>query len=162
MFIAMTGATPLDSLPMSKFVTTIRALSIVGLTALACGAATQRPNLILIMTDDQGCGDLGITGNPVLETPQIDAMARGGAAMTHFYVSPVCSPTRASLMTGRYHYRTRVVDTFKGRSMMEPSEDTVAEVLHGAGYATGIFGKWQLGDNYPMRPTAAFEAWNHQ
>jgi len=114
-------------------------------------AADSRPNIVLIMTDDQGYGDLGINGNPVLETPHIDALARGGATLKNFYVSPVCAPTRASLMTGRYNYRTRVVDTFKGRSMMDPDETTIAEVLRSAGYATGIFGKWHLGDNYPMR-----------
>lgn len=127
---------------------------LAGLAVLSVArAADSRPNIILIMTDDQGYGDLGITGNPVLETPHIDALARGGATMKNFYVSPVCSPTRAHLMTGRYAYRTRALDTFKGRSMMEPTEVTVAEVLRAAGYATGIFGKWHLGDHYPMRPT---------
>lgn len=116
-------------------------------------AAAVRPNIVLVMTDDQGYGDLGIHGNPVLETPHLDALARRSAVLKNFYVSPVCSPTRASLMTGRYNYRTRVIDTFKGRSMMDPAEMTVAEVLRGAGYATGIFGKWHLGDNYPMRAT---------
>ena len=128
---------------------------------LLCGAtlgafaasAAPRPNIILIMTDDQGYGDLAIHGNPLLETPHLDALARGSATMTNFHVSPVCSPTRASLMTGRYNYRTRVIDTFKGRSMMDPAEVTVAELLRDAGYATGIFGKWHLGDNYPMRAT---------
>lgn len=130
------------------------------LAALALGpvigvasAALDRPNIVLIMTDDQGYGDLGVTGNPVLETPHLDALARGGASLKNFYVSPVCSPTRASLMTGRYNYRTGVVDTFRGRSMMDPAEVTVAEALRTAGYATGIFGKWHLGDNYPMRAT---------
>lgn len=116
-------------------------------------AAVPRPNVILILTDDQGYGDLSLHGNPVLETPHLDALARGGATMRNFHVSPVCSPTRASLMTGRYNYRTRVIDTFKGRSMMDPDEVTVAELLRGAGYATGIFGKWHLGDNYPLRAT---------
>ena len=111
----------------------------------------SKPNIILIMTDDQGYGDLGITGNPVIETPNIDALARNSAWMNRFYVSPVCSPTRANLMTGRYNYRTRVIDTYVGRSMMEPEEVTIAEVLRDAGYATGIFGKWHLGDCYPMR-----------
>jgi len=120
--------------------------------ALATEAAT-RPNIILIMTDDQGYGDLGVTGNPVLDTPHIDRLAREAATMTAFYVSPVCSPTRAALFTGRYNYRTRVVDTFRGRSMMEPDEVTLAEALRDAGYTTGIFGKWHLGDNYPMRPS---------
>ena len=112
----------------------------------------ERPNIILVMTDDQGIGDLGATGNPVIETPHLDRFAEEGVQMTTFYVSPVCAPTRASLMTGRYNYRTRVVDTYIGRAMMEPEEVTLAEVLHDAGYATGLFGKWHLGDNYPMRP----------
>ena len=115
-------------------------------------ADTVRPNIVVIMPDDQGYGDHGVTGNSVIRTPNIDALAGESASMSDFYVCPVCSPTRASLMTGRYHYRTRVVDTFKGRSMMEPEEVTVAEVLQDAGYATGIFGKWHLGDNYPLRP----------
>ena len=112
----------------------------------------RRPNVIIVMTDDQGYGDYGFTGNPVIRTPNLDSMAARSAQMSQFYVSPVCSPTRASLMTGRYNYRTRVVDTWIGRSMMEPSEVTLAEVLRRAGYATGLFGKWHLGDNYPLRP----------
>ena len=112
----------------------------------------KRPNIILLLADDQGYGDLGFTGNPVIETPNIDAMARESAIMENFYVSPVCAPTRASLMTGRYNYRTGVTDTYIGRAMMHAGEVTIAEVLRKAGYATGIFGKWHLGDNYPMRP----------
>ena len=112
----------------------------------------DRPNVILIMTDDQGYGDLGVTGNPVIQTPHIDAMARRSGSMSNFYVSPVCSPTRACLMTGRYNYRTRCIDTYIGRSMMDTEEVTIAEILREAGYATGVFGKWHLGDNYPMRP----------
>ena len=112
----------------------------------------ERPNIILLLADDQGYGDLGFTGNPVIETPNIDAMARQSAIMENYYVSPVCAPTRASLMTGRYNYRTGVTDTYIGRAMMHTDEVTIAEVLRDAGYATGIFGKWHLGDNYPMRP----------
>lgn len=115
-------------------------------------AAQDQPNVILILTDDQGYGDLGVTGNPLIRTPHIDAMAKRSATMNNFYVEPVCSPTRASIMTGRYHYRTRVIDTWKGRSMMDPGEFTLAEALQQGGYSTGIFGKWHLGDNYPMRP----------
>jgi arylsulfatase/arylsulfatase A len=115
-------------------------------------AESDRPNIVLIITDDQGWGDLSYHGNPVIETPNLDDLAKRGAQLTRFYVSPVCSPTRACLMTGRYNYRTRVIDTFKGHSMMDPDEQTLAELLRAAGYATGIFGKWHLGDCYPMRP----------
>ncbi|MBN2000644.1 arylsulfatase [candidate division KSB1 bacterium] len=110
------------------------------------------PNVILIITDDQGYGDLGATGNPVIQTPNLDALAEQSTEMTQYYVHPVCAPTRACLMTGRYNYRTRAIDTFVGRAMMEPEEITLAELLKKNGYATGIFGKWHLGDNYPMRP----------
>ncbi|MHC4996517.1 MAG: sulfatase-like hydrolase/transferase, partial [Planctomycetota bacterium] len=90
---------------------------LVGLTLFSTGlVAQERPNVILILTDDQGYGDLGATGNPIIRTPHLDAMARRSATINSFYVEPVCSPTRASIMTGRYHYRTRVVDTWKGRS----------------------------------------------
>lgn len=105
-------------------------------------ATPAKSNTVVIITDDQGYGDVGLHGNPVLETPHLDALARAGAAWPHFYTSTVCSPTRASLMTGRYSYRTRVVDTFKGRSMMDPAETTLPEALRAAGYTTGIFGKW--------------------
>ncbi|MCR9248169.1 MAG: arylsulfatase [bacterium] len=111
----------------------------------------ERPNVIVIMTDDQGLGDLSCMGNSVLETPNIDRLAAESARLTQFYVSPVCTPTRAALMTGRYPQRTRAIDTYLGRAMMDPGEATIAELLRGAGYRTGIFGKWHLGDCYPMR-----------
>ena len=119
----------------------------------ALAAAVRRPpNVVILITDDQGYGDLSIHGNPHLSTPNIDSIARAGVQFTQFHVSPVCSPTRASVMTGRYNYRTGVVDTYIGRSLMRPSEVTLAESFRAAGYRTGIFGKWHLGDNYPMRP----------
>ena len=111
----------------------------------------EQPNVILILTDDQGFGDIGFNGNPKIHTPNIDRLAHEGVRFERFHVNPVCSPTRASLMTGRYYYRTGVVDTYLGRSMMFPDEVTVAQMLAAAGYRTGIFGKWHLGDNYPMR-----------
>ncbi len=128
------------------------ALSLWSVSVDVDAVRAARPNVILIMTDDQGYGDLGVTGNPVIRTPHLDAMASRSATLSRFYVSPVCAPTRASLMTGRYNYRTRAIDTYIGRAMMEPGEVTVAEILRDAGYATGIFGKWHLGDNYPFRP----------
>jgi arylsulfatase A-like enzyme len=111
----------------------------------------RRPNVLLILTDDQGYGDLGVHGNPRIRTPNLDRFARESVRLKSFCVSPVCSPTRASLLTGRYNYRTGVVDTYAGRSLMRADETTLAEVLASAGYRTGIFGKWHLGDNAPMR-----------
>lgn len=138
-----------------------RSLTIASLAAWCIGpwlfatdsqAADQPAHVILVMTDDQGYGDLGYHGNPIVKTPHLDAIAENSARLPTFVVSPVCTPTRASLMTGRYNYRTRAVDTFKGRAMMEPDERTIAEILAQQGFATGLFGKWHLGDNYPLRP----------
>lgn len=112
----------------------------------------SRPNVILIITDDQGYGDLGFHGNPDVKTPVIDKLASESIAFRNFYVSPVCAPTRASLMTGRYSIRTGVFDTYSGGAIMAAEETTVAEVFRNAGYTTGLFGKWHLGDNYPGRP----------
>jgi arylsulfatase len=110
------------------------------------------PNVIVIITDDQGYGDLGYFGNPRLVTPNLDMLASQSIRLNNFYVSPVCAPTRASLMTGRYHPRTGVYDTYNGGAIMAAEEVTLAEVLRQHGYQTGIFGKWHLGDNYPFRP----------
>jgi arylsulfatase A-like enzyme len=128
------------------------------LSCLACWlavgsvVAAERPNVILIMTDDQGYGDIGAHGNPIIKTPHLDQFAGESVEVDPFYVSPVCSPTRASLMTGRWSYRTGVTDTFGGRATMRSSETTLAEILREAGWRTGIFGKWHLGDCYPFRP----------
>lgn len=124
----------------------------IGRPAPAGEPPPRKPNVLLIVTDDQGFGDLGCHGNPRIHTPRLDALAGESVRLRSFHVSPVCSPTRASLMTGRYNYRTGVVDTFRGRSMMHPDEVTIAEILGTAGYRTGIFGKWHLGDNAPLRP----------
>ncbi|WP_075351950.1 arylsulfatase [Algoriphagus marinus] len=113
----------------------------------------KSPNVILIITDDQGYGDFGFTGNPHVNTPTLDALAAESIRFTNYYVSPVCAPTRSSLMTGRYSLRTGVRDTYNGGAMMASSEITIAELLKDKDYATGIFGKWHLGDNYPMRPS---------
>jgi arylsulfatase A-like enzyme len=115
-------------------------------------APDPRPNIVVIITDDQGYGDLGIHGNPKINTPHLDEFSKQSVRLKNFYVSPVCAPTRASLLTGRYNYRTGVVDTYLGRAMMHPNEVTLAEMLAAAGYRTGIFGKWHLGDNAPLRP----------
>ena len=111
----------------------------------------ERPNVIIVLTDDQCWGDLGAHGNPYLRTPNLDRLHGEGPRLERFYSCPVCAPTRASLMTGRYNYRTRAIDTYLGRAMMDPVEVTLAEILSRAGYRTGLFGKWHLGDTYPMR-----------
>ena len=130
-------------------------LSIFLLIVCSCNNISEdkRPNVIIIMTDDQGYGDLGINGNPNIKTPRIDNFARESIKFNNFFVSPVCAPTRSSLMTGRYSLRTGVRDTYNGGAIMSDSEITIAEMLKNANYSTGIFGKWHLGDNYPSRPT---------
>ena len=126
----------------------------LGLAAPTAGqASTERPNVVVVITDDQGYGDLGFTGNPVLRTPNIDAMAARSARLTNFYVSPVCAPTRACLMTGRYNYRTRV-----DRHLHRPRDDGAGRghdrraaartpATRPASSASGT-----SGDCYPMRP----------
>ena len=121
-------------------------------TATTSSRETARPNIILIMTDDQGYGDIAAHGNPTIQTPHTDALFRESVRLTDFHVDPTCSPTRAALLTGRYSMRTGVWHTIQGRSMLDPDETTLAEVLRDSGYATGMFGKWHLGDAYPCRP----------
>jgi len=113
-----------------------------------------RPNVILILTDDQGYGDLSLHGNDSLITPHLDYLGTHGVQFDRFYVSPVCAPTRASLLTGRYHLRTGVYWVTRGAENMDPDEKTVAEVFQENGYATGCFGKWHNGAHYPYTPNA--------
>ncbi len=123
----------------------------LGLLFIACNKE-EAPNVIIIMTDDQGYGDFGFTGNHHVKTPILDNLAKESIQFESFYVSPVCAPTRASLMTGRQSLRTGVRDTYNGGAIMHTDEVTMAEMLKEAKYETGIFGKWHLGDNYPSRP----------
>jgi len=112
----------------------------------------ERPNVIIILTDDQGYGDLHIHGNDKIDTPVLDRLARQSARFDRFYVSPLCTPTRASLLTGRYYLRTGAISVTRGLETMRAREVTIAEVLKQAGYATGCFGKWHLGEHYPNHP----------
>ena len=114
--------------------------------------AAGKPNIILVMTDDQGYGDLSCHGNPWLKTPNLDRLREQSVRLTNFHVSPTCAPTRAALLTGHYTNRTGAWHTIGGRSLLRESEVTMANILSANGYKTGIFGKWHLGDNYPFRP----------
>jgi arylsulfatase A-like enzyme len=120
----------------------------------AVAQSPQQPNVIVILTDDQGWGDLSLHGNPNLSTPNIDAMARDGAEVEHFYVCAVCSPTRAEFLTGRYHTRMGVHSTSTGGERFNADEQTIAEVFRQAGYATAAYGKWHSGMQYPYHPNA--------
>ncbi len=113
-----------------------------------------RPNVVMILSDDQGWGDLGLNGNKNLQTPNIDKLARDGVVFDHFYVCPVSSPTRAELLTGRYHNRCGVYSTSSGGERLNTDETTIAEVFKRAGYSTAIFGKWHNGMQYPYHPLA--------
>ena len=113
----------------------------------------DRPNIVLMMSDDQGYGDIGAHGNPYLKTPHIESIGEDGIEMTHFYSYPNCSASRAAILTGRYPYRTGVTAVTQVDHFMNASEKTIAEVLGENGYRTGIFGKWHVGDNAPMRPS---------
>lgn len=110
------------------------------------------PNVVVILTDDQGWGDLSSHGNTNLRTPRIDSLATDGAAFEHFYVCPVCSPTRAEFLTGRYHLRGGVVNVSTGGERLNLDERTMADHFRAAGYATGAFGKWHNGMQYPYHP----------
>ena len=112
----------------------------------------EPPNVILIMTDDQGYGDMSCHGNPFINTPNLDDLHSESIRFTDFHVDPTCSPTRAALMTGRYSTRTGVWLTYMGRHHLRADEITMGDLFTHNGYNTAIFGKWHLGDNYPFRP----------
>jgi len=135
------------------FLKTIGAgVAVSAIPEFVLGEAKSRPNVILVMTDDEGYGDLGCHGNDVIRTPNLDKLHGQSIRLTNFHVGPTCSPTRAALMTGRYCNRTGVWHTIMGRSLLREDEVTMADVFASNGYRTGIFGKWHLGDNYPYRP----------
>ncbi|MFC5410486.1 arylsulfatase [Larkinella bovis] len=125
-------------------------IGICWLTILNVNA--QRPNIVLILTDDQGYGDLGCTGNPWIQTPNIDQLYARSIRFTDFHVATTCAPTRAGLLTGKNCNRVGAWHTIQGRQILRKEEQTLAQLLKNAGYRTGIFGKWHLGDNYPFRP----------
>jgi arylsulfatase A-like enzyme len=125
-----------------------------GWLTAARAATAERPNVLVILTDDQGWGDLSIHGNTNLETPNIDSLAHDGALFERFFVCPVCSPTRAEFLTGRYHPRGGVHGVSTGAERLNTDEKTIAEAFKAAGYATGAFGKWHNGTQFPYHPNA--------
>lgn len=116
--------------------------------------AQQKPNIVIFLSDDQGWDDLGVSGNTNLRTPNIDSLARDGVTLDRFYVCAVCSPTRAEFLTGRYHTRMGVRGTSSGKERFNTDERTIAEAFRAAGYATGAFGKWHSGSQWPYHPNA--------
>jgi arylsulfatase A-like enzyme len=114
----------------------------------------SRPNVVVFLADDAGWGDFSYSGNRQVATPHIDSIARQGVSLERFYVCPVCSPTRAEFLTGRYHPRGGVRGVSTGQERLDLSETTIAEAFQAAGYATGCFGKWHNGSQWPYHPMA--------
>ena len=137
---------------MQKMNSICFALVAIAIAMKAHYAAAETPNVVIVITDDQGYGDLGCTGNPIIKTPNIDHLASESTGLSDYHVAPTCSPTRCSFLTGHWTNRTGVWHTIMGRSMLRENEVTVGQMFADSGYETGMFGKWHLGDNYPYRP----------
>lgn len=142
---------------MMRLFSGILCIAVLTFSLLACAPGDDKvqrikPNVILILSDDQGWGDLQSHGNPYLATPALDRLAEEGARFERFYVSPLCAPTRASLLTGRYERRTGTSWVSKGLENFHPEEVTLAELFQQGGYATSCFGKWHNGSHWPYHP----------
>lgn len=136
----------------------IKTLCIISLVVMSCSnkksekiEIQKKPNVILVITDDQGYGDIGAHGNKVIKTPNIDDFYKESYHLTDFHVNPTCAPTRSGLMTGRFANSTGVWHTVGGRSLLREDEKTMADMFTENGYKTAAFGKWHMGDNYPFR-----------
>lgn len=121
-------------------------------SARAAEPPAAKPNVILILTDDQGYGDLSCHGNPVLKTPNLDKLHAESVRLTDFHVAPMCTPTRSQLLTGRDALANGAMNVSSGRTLLRRGLPTMADIFAASGYRTGLFGKWHLGDNYPYRP----------
>lgn len=127
-------------------------MAILLMMAIVPPAFAGRPNVIVIVTDDQGYGDMSCHGNRALDTPNLDRLRQQSARLEDYHVEPVCTPTRASLMTGRYSTRVGAWTVTEGRQLLQQDEVTMADVFASSGYRTGMFGKWHLGDTWPYAP----------
>jgi arylsulfatase A-like enzyme len=136
---------------MKKLLTYL-ALSLMTAAVVQAESPIKKPNVVFVIIDDQGYGDLACTGNPIVKTPAIDALYAESTRLTDYHVSPTCAPTRGALMSGHVTNRAGPWHTIRGRSFLRQSSTTWGEVFSAGGYATGMFGKWHLGDNYPYRP----------
>jgi arylsulfatase A-like enzyme len=134
------------------FPAVIWALSCLCPCIQAASPSAGKPNVIIVLTDDQGMGDFSCYGNPVLKTPNLDQLREQCVRLTDFHVTPMCTPTRGELMTGQDAVRNGATSVTGGRSFIRPGIPTMPEIFAAAGYRTGLFGKWHLGDNYPHRP----------
>ena len=133
----------------------MRRLILLGALLLTTALASAKaPNVVVLLADDAGWGDYSFNGNRQIATPHIDGIAKAGAHFDRFFVQPVCAPTRSEFLTGRYHRRLGVYGVSTGQERMNPDEKTVADSFKGAGYVTGLFGKWHNGSQWPYHPLA--------
>jgi arylsulfatase A-like enzyme len=130
----------------------MRSFALFACALLSADTVRAAPNVVVILADDQGWGDLSLNGNTNLRTPHIDSLAKDGAKFDRFFVQPVCSPTRAEFLTGRWHPRGGVHGVSTGAERLNLDELTIADAFKSAGYATGCFGKWHNGSQYPYHP----------
>ena len=141
---------------MIKYVTLRWQRNLLAITVLLLASmnasAIEQPNVVFVITDDQGYGDLSCHGNPVIKTPKIDELYKESVRLTEYHVSPTCAPTRGALMSGHYTNRCGPWHTIMGRSFLFEGEKTLGDAFSESGYATGMFGKWHIGDNFPFRP----------
>lgn len=146
---------PEKSMKIKRYIPAFLALFFIVFTGCKTGEGNTEcapPNIIILLTDDQGWGDLSRNGNPDLHTPNIDRLAGEGVVFDHFYVCPLCAPTRAEMLTGRYYLRTGVTGVSEGRERLNLDETTMADVFRDAGYVTAAFGKWHNGTQHPYHP----------
>ena len=138
----------------------MKKIVLLSLLIITCLLQAKQPNVIVILTDDQGYGDIAAHGNPVLKTPNMDKLHSESLRLTNFHVDPTCAPTRGALMSGKYSHRARVWHTIWAGNSMRPGQVIMPEVFKNSGYNTALFGKWHLGANHPYRPIdRGFDEW---